>query len=404
MATEALTDDHARPVALGAEIAGGLTVTVHESLAAAEPAWRALETCAVMTPYQRFDWIAHYLSAGFEPGTSIAIAVVAERGAPIALLPLSIVRRFGLQVGRIIGMPISNIDALIFDPTHVQKLTPAVLRAVFSALGKAGRGVDLMSFHCLFADWQGVPNPLLAFPHNPAPNNFYFNTVGQGEGSFIEHALPHKRRTNIRRSARRLAEGFGELELRRAATPSEIDMVQSVFLDQRAKRFVQMGVENIFGNPEFRAFFRSLALASVDADHPALCFHALYAGDVIVATSVGTFTGSHYSQYINSTADGEAAKYTLMGVTLSLLVEELRGRGVVSFDMGLGDFDYKTDWTRPVEVFDCVIPVSPLGSLAAPVLRGARALKRRIKQTPALWSLARRVMALRTRLRQARTR
>lgn len=404
MAIHALTDDITLAPAHGAEIAGGLTVAVYDSLAAAEAVWRQLETRALMTPYQRFDWISHYLAAGFEPGSDIAIAVVSTRGTPIALLPLAVVRRFGVRIGRLIGMPISNVDSLVFDPAHGDRLTPEALRGVFAALGKAGHGVDLMSFHCLFADWQGVPNPLLAFPHSPAPNNLYFNTVAPGEGSYIEQALPHKRRTNIRRSARRLAEGFGELELRRATTPEEIDKVHAVFLDQRGKRFAQMGVENIFAEPEFRAFFRSLALASVGSEHPALSFHVLYAGDAIVATSVGTYTDSHYSQYINSTTDGDAAKYTLMGVTLSLLVEDLRGHGTISFDMGLGDFDYKTDWTRPVEVYDCVVPVSALGAVAAPLLRGARKLKRTVKQTPALWGLARRVLALRTRLRRARTR
>ena len=57
--------------------------------------------------------------------------------------------------------------------------------------------------------------------------------------------------------------------------------------------------------------------------------------------------------------------------------------------MGLGDFDYKTDWTHRRPVFDIVLPVSALGHGAAPLLRGARAAKRKIKQTPSLWKLAR---------------
>lgn len=78
-----------------------------------------------------------------------------------------------------------------------------------------------------------------------------------------------------------------------------------------------------------------------------------------------------------------------MGVTLSLLVDQLRADGITGFDMGLGDFEYKTDWTHRQPVLDIVLPVSALGHVGAPLLRGARRAKRTIKQTPSLWKLAR---------------
>jgi CelD/BcsL family acetyltransferase involved in cellulose biosynthesis len=119
-----------------------------------------------------------------------------------------------------------------------------------------------------------------------------------------------------------------------------------------------------------------------------LRFHALYAGDDIVATCCGAYAGNHYSQYINSTADGPAARFSLMGILVAELIDELIADGITSFDMGLGDFDYKRDWTEPVAVFDAVVPVTLAGSLALPVLDLTRSAKRLIKQNPALWKLA----------------
>jgi CelD/BcsL family acetyltransferase involved in cellulose biosynthesis len=77
-----------------------------------------------------------------------------------------------------------------------------------------------------------------------------------------------------------------------------------------------------------------------------------------------------------------------MSILVAELIDELIGEGITSFDMGLGDFDYKRDWTEPVPVFDTVVPVTLAGSLALPVMDISRSGKRFIKQNPALWSLA----------------
>lgn len=374
----------------------GMSVLVHGSISQAEPVWRALEKAGVYSPYQRLDWIRAYLDAGFAPDAELSILTILHGDRPIALIPLEITRKFGLSVAQIVGMPISNGDGLVFDPQYAELLTAKALR---EALGNLR--ADIINFHCVAPEIGTHANPLALLGGHPAPDNFYFNTLEPGDAPFIEQSLPHKRRTNIRRSQRRLDEGFGPVALRRARTPAEIDTVLEVFLDQRGRRFVQMGVENIFQRPSFRRFFRQLAVEGLNQVRPAISLHALYAGEDIIATSIGTYGPSHYSQYINSTDYGEASRYSLMGVTLSLLVDQLRADGITSLDMGLGDFDYKTDWTHLQPVFDIVLPVSPLGHAAAPVLVGARRAKRKIKQTPALWKVARAIQSATVGARRA---
>ncbi|AEQ50406.1 GNAT family N-acetyltransferase [Pelagibacterium halotolerans] len=393
MAAASDIGDLAKTAWLGA---AGMSIVVQDSIAQAEPVWRGLERSGVYGPYQRFDWIRAYLDAGFAPDTHLAILTILDGDLPIALIPFEITRKFGLRVAQIVGMPISNGDGLVFDPQYANRLTPEALRAALSHLP-----ADIVNFHCVAAEIGTHANPLARLGGYPAPDNFYVNTLEPGDAPFIEQSLPHKRRTNIRRSQRRLDEGFGLVSLRRARTPAEVDTMLEVFLDQRGRRFVQMGVENIFQRPAFRHFFRRLALEGLDQARPAISLHALYAGETIVATSIGTYGPAHYSQYINSTDYGEASRYSLMGVTLSLLVDQLRADGITSLDMGLGDFDYKTDWTHRQSVFDIVLPVSPLGHAAAPLLVGARLAKRKIKQTPALWKMARAVQSAIVRVRRS---
>ena len=368
-----------------------LSYAVFDNLESAESTWRAFEDGGVLTPYQRFDWVRNYCAAGFDqrPGR-IAVLSIADGARPIALLPLRIVSRFGLRVARLIGMSISNSDSLIYDPAYRDRLTPDVLRRAFAALAGSGYPVDLVCFNDLVPDWQGRPNPLLAFRHAPAPSHLYMGRLDRP----VEDTLDRKRRSNLRRGIRRLEELFGPVQLRQARTPEEVDAFEETFFQHRTRRFREMGVRNVFGTPEFRRFYRQLARDSLGADRPALRIHALFAGEEIVAMSFGAYCGRHYTQQINSTTSGEAAKYSLTGVMLMLLLEELRSEGITSFDLGLGDFDYKTDWTSPVVVHDAVIPVSLRGMIAAPGLMAARRLKRLIKQNPALWRIARGVLSL----------
>ncbi|WP_332718859.1 GNAT family N-acetyltransferase [Pelagibacterium mangrovi] len=372
-----------------------LGIHIHENLVASEQVWRALEARGVFTPYQRYDWIKAYLEAGFTTPSRIAIMVLTQAERPVALIPFEIFNRFGVRIAQVIGMPISNGDGLVFDPGSANVLTPENLRKSLEKLP-----ADIVNFHCVSPRIGAFANPLAALGGSPAPDNFYVNELAPGDAPFIEQSLPHKRRTNIRRSQRRLEEGFGAIRLHRAETEAEVDEILAVFLDQRGKRFVQMGVENVFARPTFQRLFRSLAISGLGQSRPAMSLHALYAGDRIVATSVGTFGPDHYSQYINSTDYGDASRYSLMGVTLSLLVDALRTDGVTGLDMGLGDFDYKTDWTRRETVFDIVVPISAPGQLVAPLLRAARTAKRRIKQTPAFWRAARSVQSALTALRR----
>ncbi|WP_164730600.1 GNAT family N-acetyltransferase [Pelagibacterium montanilacus] len=382
-------------------VAGAATAkwVIYDTLGAVEPIWRELESRAVMTPYQRFDWIAACVDAGLAKGETLAFLVMSTAGRPIAILPLQIGRAFGGRVARVVGWSVSNGDGLIYDPAHAACITPAAMAEATRALAAHGRHADMLRFHHVAAVWEGHANPLMALPHTDAPNSLYVRCFETSDGPFIERELPHKRRTNIRRSQRRLEERFGMLSLCRARTPDDVEEIYRRFSDQRAKRFHKMGVENIFARPHFDRLLRGGALEALGGKDAVVTLHALYGGDTVLATSVGVRTPTHYSQYINSTAEGDAAKYSLMGVLMSLLMDELRADGVECVDMGLGDFDYKTDWTEAVGTHDIVLPVSARGRVLAPTVSALRAAKRTIKGNARLWRATRGLLAVRTRLR-----
>jgi len=374
-----------RPRALGVP-AGSAPVVVHGSLAEAEADWRALEATGILTPYQRYDWVRAVLASGLEHADGVAIVVVRSQGRPVALLPLIIERRSGFSIARLIGSDISNSDWLAFVPGT--DISPEWLGLVLDEVRELVGALDLVCFFNQPRQWAGHANPVLAVGADPGPNNLYTAIIGPTPAPYIEHRLTHKRRGNIKRGERRLEEMLGRVELRRVTAIDELDRVHAAFLAQRGERFDQMGVGNLFAQQSFVRFFRNLAAEGFSDQHPALCFHALYAGEEILATTCGAFAGKHYSQYINSTASGPAAKYSLMGILVARLMDELNASEIDTFDMGIGDFDYKQDWTAPEPLFDTLIPLTPAGHLAALGLRTSQGAKRAIKQNPRLWGLA----------------
>jgi len=364
-------------------------LAVHASIEAAEAPWRELERTGVLTPYQRFDWIAALRASRKRPQETCAVAVVYDGAAPVALLPLAVTRRLGLRVATPIGADIANADWLIVRPEAAPGFTRPVLGRLLADIGRQAGGLDVVLLGNLPADWQGLANPLLAFPHQAAPDPLYLAPISPAGDSL---RLSARQRRNILRGMRRLSETLGPVTVRRADSPEEIAAVHAAFLAQRSARFAQMGIPNVFAEDWCVAFFRRAAASGPAL--PAMRLHALWAGDHILATSCGTCAGPHYSQYINSTASGPAAKYSLIGILMHELLPELAAAGITSIDMGLGEFAYKADWTERRTVYDAAIGLTPAGRLAGAAIMGMRALKRGIKQSPLLFGTFKRLRAL----------
>ena len=327
------------------------------------------------------------------------VAALFQDSEALAVLPLSIDRFHGLTRARLIGSDVSNSDWLAMSRRGMQTLAPEDITGLFAQLRCKTGHIDFLQFGNQPANWQGVANPLLGFRHQQSPDHLYRSNIATDPAARINA----KRRRNLLRGKRRLGENFGAVKLLRARSREDIHRVHATFLAQRNVRFDRMGIDNPFARNDFVAFFGQAAESAIGEPNPALCFHALLAGDDIVATSLGAYCGTHYSQYINSTAEGPAARYSLMGILMLELTEELRASGIRTIDLGVGDFEYKEDWADKETVYDSFFPLTWRGRVAVPALAAWRAAKRRIKQDEMLWSLAKRLRLLMHRARTPAT-
>lgn len=334
-----------------------------------------------MTPYQSQTWLDGAKKAFGWADESLKLLLIRNGATSLAALPLRFTQHLGVTLAEIPGSELGNSD---WFPQHPRlMLDRPLLDRAFSTLSQQF-GVDVIRFSNLPPTWQGQDNPLLAYPATPSPDHFYLGPIGPT----TRDNLPKRRRVDILRGQRRLEELMGPVTLKRASTVADVDAIHAAFIAQRNVRFREMGVDNIFAQPDFMKLFRELGLASLEAEQPFFCFDALYGGDEILATAIGIRTSTHYSQYINSNTNGPAAKYSLVGLLMYLLIDDLAAAGVTSMDMGVGTFNYKEVWTQKTPVFDLVLPLSLKGKVVAPAFRAKRAAKHFVKQNEHLWEAA----------------
>ncbi|CAH1660064.1 Acetyltransf_6 domain-containing protein [Hyphomicrobiales bacterium] len=372
-----------------------IELQLFHSMQSVEGPWRTLEADGYLTPYQRFDFLRAYLATVPDERRAIAAVGFFVGQRPIALLPLAITRRFGVATAQLVGAELGGSGCLIMGRGADARVSDALLHRAFDLVRREIGRLDLVNLKNLPPTWLERQNPLLVLPHWRASDDLY--SLAIDEGTFARR-IRAKRRANIERGRRRLKELFGPLAFRRAATSAELAAIHEAFLSQRGQRFARMGIDNVFAREEVVSFFLEASRQSFGAERPALCFHALYAGEEIVATACGTFCGSHYSMYINSTAPGRAARYSLTAILMQELMRELIACGVTSIDMGVGDFPYKLEWTNPVPLFDSVVGLSPLGHMLAPFIMARGMAKRLIKRNDRLWSIVSQIRLARHRL------
>ena len=351
----------------------------------------------MLTPYQRFDWLNLLIEAGGEPEGRVLIATLEWGGKVVGLLPLLIERRLSVKRARMLGTHQANADWMIcvpgFQPSKDE------LSKIFDQISQQAGGIDLMSFENQPARWAGMDNPLLQFAHALSPSNLYTKDITGAVQPYIEHSVSGKHRASLRRARRQLEAAMGPVRLITVRDEATLETIHAAFLEQRSARFAVKGIDNIFARAPFVELFIKGAKNSFGAARPLIWVHALMVEDEVSATSWGTTAGNHYSQYINSTSSGEAGRFRLMPMLVTDLMDELLAIGITSFDMGLGDFEYKREWTKPEQVFNSMIPLTAKGRLFAALLRQRDSVKRTIKQTPILWDAARNVRLAIFRLR-----
>ncbi|MFE1601705.1 GNAT family N-acetyltransferase [Methylobacterium sp. ID0610] len=363
------------------------------TLAAAEAVWRELEAgpAVVMTPYQRFDFAAAYMTTiGRAEAASPFVAVLRDPlGRVRLLLPFAVRRELGLTVARVIGGPHANFHMPIFATREAAGLPHGTIVAALRRLGRVA-GIDAFAFAHQPRIWDGTANPL-AVGGTPSASDAYGMRLDGDAEATIRRLFSGDARRKLRQKEKWLVDAHGPVTHRVAATPVEAEAILAAYLTQKAARFAQLGLSDPFAGPAARDFLTASCLPSPAGPAP-FELHALMAqaDGRVLATFIGVADGRRFSGMLTSfDPDPAFARFSPGDLLLHRLIRDQAARGRLALDLGVGEAHYKAKiCEETIALVDGLVPVSPRGRLLAIGGRLAVTVKRRIKRNPRLRFLA----------------
>ena len=177
-----------------------------------------------------------------------------------------------------------------------------------------------------------------------------------------------------------------------AESDAEITRLLDWFFEIKPKRMAEQGLPDVFAEKGIENFIRTACLTPLAGGSRAIDIHALVCDEEVIAIFAGVADGHRFSMMFNTYTMSESARHSPGLILMRNIIDHYAGCGYVALDLGIGSGDYKRMFCKSDEpMFDCFIPLSPRGRLAASAMSGLNRAKHLVKHNQALFELAQRL-------------
>ena len=362
-----------------AEAAGGISVDAADDLAA----YAELCAAGLHAPAQSAAWIAEWVANARPDGV---VAMVRSGGRPVYALAMEVVRSGPFRVARLMSGRHANGNFPAADPAFLAS-GAFDFGAIAAAVHAARPDIDILALERLLPDLDGTPNPLLSLPHFASPNPSLAVDLAGGFDALLARASGKRKRKKHRSQTRKFeaAGGFRRIE---AKTPEEAARLLEAFFAMKEFRFQKMGIANVFGDGEVRAFFHALFAGALAENPPPFVLHGLEVGGALRAVTGSSLSGKRLVCEFGAIAEDDLAHASPGDFLFFENIGEACRQGLQIFDFSVGDEPYKRLWCDiETRHFDVVVPLTAKGRLLALQMRLAARLKAFVKNSPLIWKL-----------------
>lgn len=374
-------------------------VRFYDTFEATERSWRKLEGEATGAVYQRYDWCKTWFDV-FGPvleAHPLIIEVFLDT-TPVMLLPLYTVatlmgRRSALFMGdrhANIRVPLtianpdlrSQLRQSVGDGTVVEKIRQGL---------KQNGLTDYLNLGCMPDSFAGADNVLASQSTCACADGAYFGTLQPDFEALCRERRGGVYMKKLRKKLRALG-AIGEIEFEKAETNEAVEHALETFFEQKSARLDAIKTDNAFGDDNNCDFIRAIARRSVADQSGLLEFYTLKVDGSIAALFAGGRFGKSFSGALNSMTIEEPAVSKSPGdIVLHHLIEHLCVDGVTSFDLGLGDADYKRGWCERADLREITFPITRAGYVIQLIENAEIYLRMVILSHPVTAKFARRV-------------
>jgi CelD/BcsL family acetyltransferase involved in cellulose biosynthesis len=366
-------------------------VDIVHDLSQVEAVWRALEAePQSSTPYQRFDFLEPWQQqvGGRENALPfIVIAYDAER-RPLLLLPLALRHRHGVRIACFMGGKHTTFNMALWDRDFAAAATADDLRALISALRERGRA-DVLALAQQPLRWRDLPNPMALLPNQASANDCPLLTMAPGAAPATLISNSFRRRLKSKERKLQTVPGY---RYHIASAESEIKRLLDWFFAVKPLRMAEQKLPNVFADPGVEDFVRGACMVQLSGGGRVIDIHALECDEEVIAIFAGVADGYRFSMMFNTYTMSGNSRYSPGLILMRNIIDHYAGRGYRSLDFGIGSDGYKRFFCKSNEpIFDCFIPLSSRGKLAASAMSGLNRAKHLVKHNQALLHMAQRL-------------
>ena len=367
------------------------SVAFLDDLGQAETIWRSLEHQQhFSTPYQRFDFLAAWQRRvgdreGFRP--FIVVGYDGE-GRPLLLLPLALSQAHGISIACFMGGKHATFNMALWDRDFATEATRADLDALISAIRERTEA-DVLAFIQQPLRWRDLPNPMALLPRQASVNDCPLMTIAAGAPPTAR--ISHSLRRRLKGKERKL-KALPGYRYRIATTGAEIKRLLDAFFKIKPQRMAEQKLPNVFAEAGVEDFIRDACVAPLAGGGHVIDIHALECENEVIAIFAGVADGHRFSMMFNTYTISGNSRHSPGLILIRNIVDHYAECGYHALDLGVGSDEYKRLFCKDDEpLFDCFIPLSLRGSVAAAAMSGINRAKHRVKQTPALFRMAQRL-------------
>jgi CelD/BcsL family acetyltransferase involved in cellulose biosynthesis len=358
-------------------------VDILHDLVQAEAIWRGLEDRQFFTPYQQFDFLGPWQRrVGEREGLSpfIVIAYDAER-RPLLLLPLTLRHQRGVRTACFMGGKHATFNMALWDKDFAADATAVDLDALMSGI-RARSEADILALTQQPLRWRDLPNPMARLPHQASVNDCPLMAMVPDEPPTARISSSFRRRIKGKERKLQALPGF---HYHVATTDAEIKRLLDWFFFVKPLRMAEQKLPNVFAEPGVEDFVRGACMAPVASGGHVIDIHALECDAEVIAIFAGVADGHRFSMMFNTYTVSDSSRYSPGLILMRNIVDHYAERGYRALDLGIGSDDYKRLFCKNDEpVFDCFIPLSRRGKMAAAAMSGVNRAKHLVKHSPAL--------------------
>jgi CelD/BcsL family acetyltransferase involved in cellulose biosynthesis len=371
-------------------------VDILHDLAEAEAIWRGFEDQQQFhTPYQRFDFLSNWQRQVGERDSLLPFLVIAydSERRPLLLLPLALRHEHGVRTAFFMGGKHTTFNMALWDRGFAGDATAADLDALISAIRERSEA-DVLALGQQPLRWRDLPNPMALLPHQASANDCPLLTIAAGAAPATLISNSFRRRLKGKERKLQTLPGY---RYGVATTDAEIKRLLDWFFLIKPLRMAEQKLPNVFAEPGVEDFIRGACLAPLADGGHAIDIHALECDDEVIAIFAGVADGHRYSMMFNTYTMSGNSRYSPGLILMRNIIDHYAGLGYRALDLGIGSDDYKRLFCKSEEpIFDCFIPLSLRGKVAASAMSGINRAKRVVKHSPTLFHM---VQKLRSALR-----